>query len=97
MNSIPASERDIDIRILPGSNSGEMLARVTEAVGENPGAEVRCPESRRRRVRPTRAVSHYRRAMTATSQDRPCADLVGDSHSRFFARAESRLRHCAVP
>ena len=88
VNSIPAkASADIDIRLLPGSNPGEMLKLVTRAVGENAELEVLLagepgPES----PPDTELFRTIARAMTASEPGSTVAPIVqaGTSDSRFF-------------
>ncbi len=88
VNSIPArASADIDIRLLPGTNPGEMLARVTKAVGESAEIEVLLagepgPES------PSdtelfRTLANHFRAAEPGSVVAPIVQ-AGTSDSRFF-------------
>lgn len=100
VNSIPArASADIDIRLLPGSNPGEMLTRVTEAIGENAGLEVLLAgEPAPASPSDTELFRAIAKEMRAAEPGSAVAPIVqaGTSDSRFF-RARGVIAYGIAP
>lgn len=100
VNSIPSrASADIDIRLLPGSNPGEMLKRVTEAVGENAEIEVLLAgEPAPASPSDTELFRTLAKHMRAAEPGSAVAPIVqaGTSDSRFF-RARGVIAYGIAP